>query len=312
MRWSVVIPSWNGRRLLAEVIDALARQTLADHEIVVADDASTDGSAGWLGEQHPGVRAVVLPRHRGFAAAANRGIEAARGRFVVLLNNDATPEPSWLAALDRAFEDHPEAGFLASKIVLHAQPHILHAAGDSFSRSGLPGNRGVWQADGPAYATGCEVFGACAAAAAYRRELLGAVGLFDEALEMYCEDVDLAWRAQLAGFKCRYVPEAVVRHRLGQTAGGPLASYLVARNRLLVVVANLPGAIWRRVWWRVLGAQLRLAFEALRSMRGEAARASLRGQVAGLLLLGRALRARRRRPVQRVSDAYIWSLLTDD
>ena len=309
-RWSVLIPTWNGRHLLEEALDGLDTQVLRDFEIVVVDDGSDDDTVVWMRAQRPADRLIELPKQRGLAAALNRGIAAAHGKFIAVLNNDAVPEPGWLAALDRAFAAAPTASFLASRIRLYDDPSRLHAAGDTYDRNGLPGNRGVWQRDGPPYTESCEVFGACAAAAAYRRELFDDIGVFDEDLVMYCEDVDLDWRAQMAGHRCRYIPDAVVRHRLSATAGGAIASYLVGRNRPLVAVMNLPGFLWRRGWWRIAWAQLRLAFAALRAIRGRAARATLAGQLASLAHLPRAWSKRsRRQRSRRVADAYIDALL---
>ncbi len=309
-RWSVIIPTWNGRHLLQEALAGLDAQTLRDFEVVVVDDHSDDDTAAWLRAQRPADRLIELSQRRGLAAALNRGIAAARGGFIALLNNDAVPDPAWLRALDQAFTQAPSASFLASRIRLYDDPGRLHAAGDTYAENGLPGNRGVWQPDGPPYTAPCEVFGACAAAAAYRRELFDDVGVFDEDLVMYCEDVDLDWRAQLAGHRCRYVPDAIVRHRLSATAGGVVASYLVARNRPLVAVMNLPAFVWRRSWWRIAGAQLRLAAAALRAVRGQAARATLAGQLAASRRLFAAWRKRaRRQRARRVTDAYIEALL---
>ncbi len=309
-RWSVIVATWNGRALLDEALDGLERQTLRQFETVVVDDASDDGTLEWLAEAKPYVRLVALRRRRGLAHALNRGLEAARGERVALLNNDAIPDPDWLAALDAAFETHPGVGILASRIRLFDTPDRLHAAGDFYTRAGMPGNRGVWQRDDARFDVAIDVFGASAAAAAYRRSVFDSVGGFDEDLGMYCEDVDLSWRAQLAGVKCLYVPDARVRHRLSATAGGPLASYLVGRNRLLVAAMNLPAFVWRAVWPRVLIRQIGISVDALCNVRGAAARATLRGQAAALPLLWRAWRkGRRRRRARRVSEAYIRSLL---
>ena len=309
-RWSVVIPTWNGRHLLAEALDGLSRQTLQDFETVVVDDASDDDTRRWLRQHQPGVVAVELPQRRGLAHALNRGLAVAQGERIALLNNDALPEPEWLAELDRAFDEHPETSMLASRIQLYAAPDRLHAAGDFYTASGLPGNRGVWQRDGVAFDEPREVFGACGAAAAYRKSLFEAVGGLDEDLVMYCEDVDLSWRAQLAGHRCRYVPTARVRHRRGATATSEIESFLVGRNRPLVAVMNVPGFVLRRRWWSMLQAQGEIAVDALRNFRGRAARATLNGQLAAVPQLSRALRKRRRRQRTRtVSEAYVWSLL---
>lgn len=309
-RWSILIPTWNGRHLLEEAMDGLDGQVLRDFEVVVVDDGSDDDTVAWMRAERPADRVIELPSQRGLAAALNRGITEARGRYIAVLNNDAVPSPGWLSALDRAFAEAPDASFLASRILLYDDPTRLHAAGDTFGHNGLPANRGVWEPDGPRFAAPCEVFGACAAAAAYRRELFDDVGVFDEDLVMYCEDVDLDWRAQMAGHRCRYVPDALVRHRLSATAGGPIASYLVARNRPLVAVMNMPGFLWRRGWWRIAGAQLRLTVAALRAIQGRAARATLAGQLASVGQLPRAWRKRsRRQRSRRVADAYIDALL---
>ena len=309
-RWSVVIPTWNGRHLLAEALDGLSRQTLHDFETIVVDDASDDDTRQWLRQHQPGVVTVELPERRGLAHGVNRGLAVAQGERIALLNNDALPEPEWLTELDRAFDEYPEASMLASRILLYAAPERLHAAGDFYTASGLPGNRGVWQRDGAAFDEPREVFGACGAAAAYRKSLFDAVGSFDEDLVMYCEDVDFSWRAQLAGNRCRYVPTARVRHRRGASATSEIESFLVGRNRPLVAVMNVPGFVLRRRWWSMLQAQGEIAIDALRNFRGRAARATLNGQLAAVLQLSRALRKRRRRQRTRtVSEAYVWSLL---
>lgn len=309
-RWSVIIPTWNGRHLLEQALDGLDSQTFRDFEVLVVDDGSDDDTAAWFKVHRPSDSLIEVAERRGLAAALNTGIKSARGSYLALLNNDAVPDPEWLAAFDHAFDVEDSVSFLASRIRLYDDPTRLHAAGDTYSLEGLPNNRGVWRVDGPAFNKGREVFGACAAAAGYRRELFDDIGGFDEDLVMYCEDVDLDWRAQLAGYRCWYVPDAIVHHRVSATAGGAVASYLVARNRPLVAVMNLPGSVWRRAWWRIVWAQLRLGLSALREIRGNAARATLAGQFAMFRHLYGALRKRgNRQRTRRVSDAYIDSLL---
>jgi GT2 family glycosyltransferase len=140
--------------------------------------------------------------------------------------------------------------------------------------------------------------------------MLAEIGYFDEDLFMYCEDVDLNWRSQLAGYQCIFVPEALVYHHVSATGGGALASYFTGRNTLLVLIKSVPGIVWRKHWRKIIKAQLWIAYEALRAWRGEAARARLRGQLVGLLLLPLWLTKRRRvQATRRVSDSYIESLL---
>ena len=155
------------------------------------------------------------------------------------------------------------------------------------------------------------MFGACAGAAAYRRAMLDDVGLFDDAFFMYCEDVDLAFRGQLLGYRCIYVPTAIVYHMLSASGGGPLASYYCGRNFLRVIAKDMPGPLLRRTWPRIALAQLHRALDALRHVREPAARASLRGQWDGLRELPRllpqrrAVQARRRVPIRYLRSIMV-------
>lgn len=307
---SVIIPNWNGAALLPACLDSLRAQTYRRLEIIVVDNASTDESVALVRERYPEVRLVVLSENRGLTGGVNAGIRSATGGIIALLNNDAEAEPGWVAALVETLEAHPEAGSAASKMLLYDRRDVLNSAGDTYSLEGIPGNRGVWERDVGQYDRDIEVFGACGGAAAYRRAMLEEIGLFDEELFMYCEDVDLAWRAQIAGYHCVFAPQARVYHRLSATGGGPLASFYTGRNTLLVIAKDYPPALLQRYWPLVLRAQLRIAWEALRAWRGEAARARLRGQLAGLRLFRRWTRKRADvYRLRRVSDAELEALL---
>ncbi len=310
---SVIIPNWNGAHLLPACLASLRRQTYPPLEVLVVDGASTDDSVAIARAAYPGVRVLALPRNRGFAGNVNAGLRAARGEVLALLNNDAEADPGWLAELVRGFAADPRVGLCASKILLHDRPTVLNAAGDLYRRDGTPANRGVWEEDRGQFDTPEYVFGASGAALAIRREVLADIGLFDEGLYMYCEDVDLCFRAQLHGYRCLYVPTARVYHRLSATGGGPLASYYCGRNFIYVLLKNVPGPLLWRYGPRMLRAQARIAWEALRHWRGAAARARLRGQLAALLALPLILR--RRRAVQarrRVPATYIAALLAPE
>lgn len=308
---SVIIPNWNGAVHLPTCLESLRRQTWRDFEVIVVDNGSQDDSLELLARDYPEVRVLALGENRGFAGACNAGIRAARGEFVVLLNNDTEADPRWLEEVVAAFRRHPEAGMVASKMLLFDRRDTFHTAGDYYRVDGRPGNRGVWQADRGQYDREEYVFSACGGSAAYRRAMLEDVGLLDEDFFYSCEDVDLAWRAQLAGWRCVYAPRAVVYHKLSATGGGPTASFYDGRNFIYLLVKDYPGDLWRRYWHLILRAQFRLAWEALRAWRGAAARARLRGMLAGLLGIPRMLR--KRRAVQRsrrVDRAYLESILT--
>ncbi|MGE5140944.1 MAG: glycosyltransferase family 2 protein [Rudaea sp.] len=306
---SIVIPNWNGAHLLPVCLNSLVPQTYRNFEILVVDNASTDSSREMLARDYPTVRVVALETNRGFAGGVNAGIRAARGEIIALLNNDTEAGPGWLAELVAALARNPRAGMAASKLRLYADRDKLHSAGDFYRVEGVPGNRGVWEADHGQYDdpdVEPRVFGACAGACAYRKTMLDEIGLFDEGLVSYCEDVDLNWRARLAGYDCEFAPNSIVYHMVSATGGGARASYYVGRNFILVLAKNYPAALWRKYRSRIVGAQLRIAWEAVKSWRGQAARARLRGQIAGLAALPAYLRKRRQvQANRRASDQKI-------
>ena len=308
---SVVIPNWNGAHHLPGCLDSLQRQTYTAWEVIVADNGSGDESLPLLRRDYPWVKVLELGENRGFTGACNAGMRAARGEIVVLLNNDTEVEPHWLAEIVAAFRRHPEAGLVASKMLLFDRRDTFHTAGDLYRVDGRPLNRGVWQKDEGQYDQEEYVFSACGGSAAYRQEMLERVGLLDEDFFFSCEDLDLAWRAQLAGYRCVYAPRAVVYHKLSATGGGVTASFYDGRNTIYLLLKDYPGFLWRKHWRAVLRAQLRQAGEALRAWRGAAARAKLRGMLVGLLTAPRMLR--QRRAVQRsmtVEPSYLESILT--
>lgn len=309
MRISIVIPNWNGARHLPVCLQSLRAQTSLPHEVLLVDNASADDSLALVVRDFPEVKIIALPRNLRFAGACNAGIRVSSGDAVALLNNDTEADAHWLERVAACFEAHPDAGFVASKLRLFDRRDRLHSAGDSYSSSGTPGNRGVWQVDDGRFDDEY-VFGACGAASVYRRSMLEAVGLLDEEFEFSCEDVDLSWRAQLAGYRCAFAHDAIVYHKVSATGGGVLNSYYDGRNFLWLIAKDLPGEVIRARFGAIAAVQLRIAFAALRAWRGQAARNRLKGQLAGVLGIPRMLRARR--AVQRsrvISTEQVWALL---
>jgi len=306
---SIIIPNWNGAAHLPTCLDSLRRQTFHEFEIIVADNASADNSRSLLAAEYPEVKVIALDRNYGFTGACNAGLRAAKGDIQILLNNDAEADSNWLAEVAAAFERHPEAGVVASKMLLFDRRDTFHTAGDLYRRDGVPMNRGVWQKDEGQYGEG-PVFSACGGSAAYRKAMLDQIGLLDEDFFFSCEDVDLAWRAQLAGWGAVYAPRAVVYHKLSATGGGVTASFFDGRNFIYLLVKDMPGCVWRKYGREIIGAQRRIALEAMRAWRGAAARARLRGQLAGLLAIPRLLKKRKQVQAGRtVSDEYVLSIL---
>ena len=297
----VIVPNYNGRHHLEICIPALLRQTrTADVRILVVDDCSTDDSVPYLATAFPTVAVLVLPHNQGFVAACNAAIAATDGEYVVLLNNDTECDEHWLDELVGALEAAPTYAFAASKLLLFDRRDIIHSAGDFYRIDGIPGNRGVWQADSARYNQREEVWGPCAGAAAYRRSGLALLAVdghvFDPDLGMYCEDVDLNLRARLHGMRTVYVPTAIVYHRLSATGGGALASYYCGRNFVLVWLKNMPAPLLWRALPTMVWQQLLIFGSALWHIRGASARARLRGQLAVFPKLRLFLRKRRAIP----------------
>lgn len=311
VRISIIIPNWNGAPHLPTCLKSLRAQTFRDFDVIVVDNASQDDSLALLARDYAEVRVLALSKNTGFTGACNAGLRAGSGEFLILLNNDTEADPHWLAEVVSAFERYPHAGLVASKMLLFDRRTTLHCAGDIFRRNGTPGNRGVWEEDRGQFVEG-PVFSANGGSAAYRRAMLDQVGLLDEDFFFSCEDVDLAWRAQLAGWSAVYAPRAVVYHKLAATGAGVTASFHDGRNFIYLLAKDVPDWMWRKYWPRFLGAQLRITFDALRAWRGAAARARLGGQWAGLLGVPRMLAKRRAvQNARRVTEAALEGLLSD-
>jgi GT2 family glycosyltransferase len=308
---SIVIPHWNGRHHLDDCLNSLRRQTFTDFEVILVDNGSTDGSQVYVRDCFPEVRLVELGQNRGFTGACNAGYAQARGKIVVLLNNDTEADEGWLTAVTQAFQTYQQVGMVASKMLLFDRRNTIHTAGDFYQLNGVPGNRGVWQQDVGQYDLEERVFSACGGTAAYRRTMLAEIGFLDDDFFFSCEDVDMGWRANLAGWQVLYVPTAVVYHKLKATGGSVTGSYYDGRNFLYLIWKNYPDSLLRRHWRDILKAQLRITFAALRAWRGEAARARLRGQVVGLWGIFKMWPKRRQvQTLRRVDDDVLTAVLT--
>ena len=294
---AVVVPNWNGAAWLPDCLDSIESQTLRPARVVVVDNGSTDGSLELLAER--GVEVVELGRNTGFAHAANRGIEAAGGELVALVNTDVVLEPDWLERMAAALAAHPRAGAVACKMVDLRDPALLWDAGDVLRRDGAAIQRGRGERDDGAYDAPGEVFSACGGAALYRRAAVLEAGGFDERYFAYLEDVDLGLRLRLSGWSCRYEP-AVARHAGGGSSGQlelPPEGW-VARNGLLLALRWFPPRWLPLVAYRHLG-------RAWQALLGGRLRAHLRGLRAALPLVPEVLRERRRAPADRARLAEL-------
>jgi GT2 family glycosyltransferase len=238
---TVAIATYNGRHLLEVVLPSLAVQSLRRFRVVVVDDASQDDTHAWLAEHWPEVELIVHPRNLGVTAALNSCLRAGDTELVGLFNNDLELHPDCLAELVLALEHHPGAASATPKLLDFYARDVLDGAGDIFTWGGEAHRRGKGERDEGQYDEPRPIFGACGGAAVYRRSALGHVGLMDEAMFANYEDADWSFRAQLAGYKCRYVPSAVAYHMGSATLGaGPsdFSLYHNWRNSIWVVIKN--------------------------------------------------------------------------
>lgn len=301
---TALVVTHRGGALLRRCLDALAPQLEPGDALLVAVSAAPGQADLSACEAHK-ARVIPLGSNIGFARAANAGLRETRGA-VLLLNDDTRPMEGFVAALRQAAAD---PGLYQPRILLADGSGRLDNTGHGLFPDGFNWARGREDADGASYDRASEV-GACSGAAMLiTREVLDAIGPFDEDLEAFGEDVDLSLRARRAGFRLRYVPSARIEHELGATYGRYNARkvYLVERNRVRAAVRSMPAtALLSMPAWT--GLRLVALAAASRAGRGwsarvepGAARAALSGMAAGLFLVPEALGKRRR-------DASAWTI----
>jgi GT2 family glycosyltransferase len=270
---TVVIVNWNGERFLERCLSELLPQTVAPHEIILVDNASSDASLDIV-RRFPSVRLLAQNENMGFARGNNLaiGAAAAESEWIALLNPDAFVEPHWLGALLAAAQANPGVDFFGSKLVTAADSSVLDGAGDAYHVSGLVWRRGHGAPVSSLPEKESEVFSPCAAAAMYRRSALLDVGGFDEDFFCYVEDVDLGFRLRLAGYRCLYVPTSVAHHVGSGTTGGQHSDFAVYhghRNLVWTYVKDMPGVFF----WAFLPLHLVMNLAALLvfTLRGQGA-----------------------------------------
>jgi GT2 family glycosyltransferase len=238
---SVVVLNWNGSRLVGQCLNSLRDQTYRPLEIIVVDNASTDGSAEVVREKFPWVKLVVNEKNLGFGGGNNVGIKACGGRYIMMLNNDTHLDPVCIQELKKAIEKDKKYGACASKILLEYEDNLIDAAGIVICPDGLSIGRGRLE-KGDLYDKEVEVFFASDCACLYRREMLEDIGLYDEDFFAYADETDMGWRAQLRGWRCIYTPRARVYHFHSASSGAysPFKAFLAERNRIWVAVKNFP------------------------------------------------------------------------
>lgn len=309
---AVVVPNWNGADRLSACLDSLLTQSL-EARIIVVDNGSVDGSMELLAK-YPAVEVIRHEKNLGFAGGVNAGFRLAMDmgfKYVATLNNDAVADKDWLKRLVDVLSDNSKVGIVTSKI-LSADGRKIDSTGDYLTVWGLPYPRGRGESDLDKYDSETDIFGASGGASLYRVSMLKEIGLFDEDFFAYYEDVDLSFRAQLADWKVRYVPKAVVYHQIGATSGKlkGFTAYQTMKNQPLTLYKNLPGKYWWRVGWRFTIAHTLFFLRAISRGQGWPA---LKGDLRGTyLLFAKHFERQRILKSQKVSDEYIWGLLVPD
>lgn len=263
MSVSVVVPVWNGRDLLAKLLDTIDTQTLRPDEVLIVDNGSEDG-APELAERR-GARIVRLGRNTGFAHAVNHGIGESKSQRIAIVNSDVELEPEWLQKLCDA-----NAPFASGKILIAAHPELLDGTYDLICRGGLPWRAGEGKRDNPFLSTATHIHSAPFTAALFDRHLFETIGLLDERFESYLEDVDFGIRCAAHGTLGAYVPGAICRHRGSATLGRWHSDSVrrMGRNQIYLIAKHYPTKLILKWLWPIFLAHSLWGVLALRHSVG--------------------------------------------
>ncbi len=242
MKVTIIIPNYNGCHFMEPCLASLKKQTYKDYQILVVDNASTDGSVEYVKEHYPEIEVIALKKNYGFSKAVNVGIRRSTTPYVILLNNDTTADPYYIEEMVRTIEKSPRIFSVSSKMIQMYHPQLIDSAGDLYTLTGWGVCRGVGRPVSN-YTETDEVFSACAGAAIYRRQVFQKIGLFDEKHFAYLEDIDVGYRARIFGYRNLYCPTALVYHVGSGTSGSKYNSFKVrlsARNNIYLNYKNMP------------------------------------------------------------------------
>ncbi len=314
---SIVIPNYNGLEHLKTCFTSLKKQTLQDYTIILADNGSSDPSAEYTKEQFPDSAVIKIGYNSGFAKAVNEGIKYSLNNtpseFILLLNNDIELADNFLETAVKALESHKDASILAVKMLNYYNRNIIDDCGDFIKAGGgSPIARGHGEADTGRYDKAEYIFGACAGAAVYRKELFGTIGFFDESFFAYYEDIDLSFRAQLAGLKCYYEPEAVCYHKRGGTSSVATHGFqteMCERNLVLMRFKNYPLSVYLLYQPLFFAARLNRYFLFIKDHSFVIFLRAVKGYIRGIFKVLTKIPARIKIQADaKVNSAYIKSL----
>ncbi|MGB9979564.1 glycosyltransferase family 2 protein [Methanobacterium sp.] len=239
---SIIIPNFNGKKFLKTCLDSIKNQNYLFYDVIIIDNASSDGSVMYIQENYPEFTLIQNKENLGFAAAVNQGIKTSSSEYMFLLNNDVEIEHNSISNLLKCIEKDESIFAVSSKMIQYNDRSKIDDAGDEYTILGWTRKVG----DGKSldlYNAERETFSACAGAALYRKSILDKIGYFDENFFAYMEDVDISYRARIKGYKCVYCPEAVVYHLGSGTSGSKYNEFkirLAARNNVYMPYKNMP------------------------------------------------------------------------
>jgi GT2 family glycosyltransferase len=315
---SIIIVNYNGASLLRDCLESIAESAGAGgaagaggEEIIVVDNASTDGSPEYVLAEFPHVKVLRMRRNLGFAEANNRGAEAAGGEYLAFLNNDTVVTPGWLDPLLEVLKDSPSVGVVGGKLLLFGSDGKINSAGADIIVNGGAYDIGFMEEDSGKFNVRGPRGAVCAASMMVRRDEFLSLGGFDPRYFMFFEDVDLCWRYWLRGYRVQYEPRSVVYHRFGSSAGADLRSpfrvFHGTRNILLNVLKNYePPNLLKAL---ALNAAIHAAtfFAYFLWLRPRSALAVLRAYAHALWLMPSVMRARKAVQKNRtVPDRYMF------
>jgi len=310
---AVVVPNWNGEDSLGDCLDSLLKQSFKS-TLIVVDNNSSDGSVDLVKKSYKQAELVINHKNIGFAGGVNSGIKKAMELgcdAVALFNNDAVADKEWLKNLVSVMSANKKAGVVTGKLMAEDSGKF-DSTGDIYTIWGLPYPRGRGIKDNGQYDKPEEVFAGSGGASLYRVSMLKEIGLFDEDFFAYYEDVDIGFRAQLAGWKVVYEPSAVAYHQIGATSSKikGFTTYQTMKNLQLLWYKNVPSKFMYKTGWRFFVAHTLFLFRAI--SRGQAVSA-IKGDLVGSWLLAKKRGERKKiQASKKVSDDYIWSIMLHD
>ncbi len=256
---SVIIPNWNGKELLPDCFDSLSKQTFKDFEIILVDNASTDGSVDYVRKiatatlwprNDVAIKIVENKKNLGFAGGINSGVKKSRANYVVFLNNDTAVDKNWLKCLVECADKHPEVFSVNPKLLNFYDKKLIDGVGIQINEVGQARSIGWNEKDTGLYEKEAYIFGATGGASLFRREEFIELGMFDASFFMYSEEVDLAFRAQFAEWKSIYCPKAVVFHKHKATSKKlpQHVEYWQFRNMMATIIKDFPSGVLLKDW----------------------------------------------------------------